>query len=109
MSHNKLGDVEVAAGNLDAARSAYEKSLAIAERLAKADANNSERQRDLVVSYAKIGGLFAQQSQRNEALEYFEKARAIAVRLTRHDPTKAVWRGDLAAIEAGVAQLNAAS
>ena len=51
-------------GQADAARKAYEQSLAIAERLAKADPSNSGWQRDLVVSYIKLGDVLTQQNQR---------------------------------------------
>ena len=49
-SYNNQGNTWLAQGKLDAARKAYEQSLAIAERLAKADPSNSGWQRDLVVS-----------------------------------------------------------
>ena len=44
---NKIGDVERARGDLDAARKAYQDSLEIRERLAAADPANTEWQRDL--------------------------------------------------------------
>ena len=43
------------AGNLDAALKAYQESLAIAEKLAAQDPSNAEWQRDLSVSFSKIG------------------------------------------------------
>jgi hypothetical protein len=50
VSHNNFGDVLVAQGNLPAALESYGASLAIAERLAKADPGNAERQHDLAIS-----------------------------------------------------------
>ena len=55
VSHNKLGDVAVAAGDLAAARTAYQAALDIADRLAAADPANTEWQRDLSVSHNKLG------------------------------------------------------
>ena len=53
--HNKIGDVLVAQGDLPAALTSYQASLAIAERLAKPDPGNAGWQRDLSVSHDKIG------------------------------------------------------
>ena len=50
VSHNKLGDVAAAAGDLTAARGHYQAGLDIAARLAAADPANTEWQRDLSVS-----------------------------------------------------------
>ena len=47
MSHNKLGDVASAAGDLTAARAAYEAGLAIIQRLAQSDPVNHQWQQDL--------------------------------------------------------------
>ena len=55
MSYDKVGDVLVAQGNLPEALKSYRDSLAIAERLAKADPGNAGWQRDLSVSYNKVG------------------------------------------------------
>ena len=56
VSHDKLGDVAVAAGDLAAARAAYQASLDIAVRLAAADPANTGWQRDLSVSHEQAGG-----------------------------------------------------
>ena len=45
----------VAQGNLPEALKSYQAGLAIADRLAKADPGNAGWQRDLSVSYDKIG------------------------------------------------------
>ena len=55
MSYEKVGDVQVAQGQLPAALASYQASLAIAERLAKSDPGNAGWQRDLSVSYDKVG------------------------------------------------------
>ena len=49
VSHNKIGDVQVAQGDLPAALTSYQASLAISERLAAADPGNAGWQRDLSV------------------------------------------------------------
>ena len=55
MSYNKIGDVQVAQGDLAGALKSYRDSLAIRDRLAKSDPGNAGWQRDLSVSYDKIG------------------------------------------------------
>jgi hypothetical protein len=57
VSHNKLGDVAVAAGDLTAARAAYQAALDIRARLAAADPANTEWQRDLERARQKISSL----------------------------------------------------
>ena len=96
----------MAAGNLDAAREAHEKSLAIAKRLAEADPSNSGWQRDLSVSYMKIGDAMAKQTQRAEALEFLQKGLAISEWLEKLDPSNAIWRGDLVSVKETIARLK---
>ena len=57
VSHNKLGDLAVAAGDLAAAQQHYQAALTIRERLAAADPTNTEWQRDLSVSHEQLGDL----------------------------------------------------
>jgi len=54
VSYEKVGDVFVAQGNLPQALESFQASLAIAERLAKADPRNAGWQRDLWVSYWRL-------------------------------------------------------
>jgi hypothetical protein len=55
VSHNKIGDVRVAQGDLGAALTAFRKSLAIAEVLAARDRVNAQWQIDVAVSCLKLG------------------------------------------------------
>jgi len=50
VSHDRFGDVAVAAGDLTAARTAYQASLDTAARPASADPANTQWQRDPAVS-----------------------------------------------------------
>jgi len=54
VSYNKVGDVLVAQGNLPGALASFKDSLAIRDRLAKADPNNAGWQRDVWVSYWRL-------------------------------------------------------
>ena len=68
VSHDKIGDVLMAQGNLAAALTAIKAALAIGERLAKADPGNAGWQRDLSVSHNKIGDVLRAQGNLAAAL-----------------------------------------
>jgi tetratricopeptide (TPR) repeat protein len=95
VSYNNLGRVAVAAGQLEAARRAYEQSLAIRERLATADPSNSQWQRDLSVSYNNLGRVAVAAGQLEAARRAYEQSLAIAERLATTDPSNSEWQRDL--------------
>ena len=74
VSYNKLGDVAIAQGDLEAAARAYRDGLAIRSKLADSDPRNSEWQRDLYVSYWLLADLAEQSNQSKEARGYWQKA-----------------------------------
>ena len=86
MSHNKIGDVQQAQGDLAAALTSYQASLAIAERLAKADPGNAGWQRDLSVSHDRIGDVQQAQGDLAAALTSYQASLAIAERLAQSGP-----------------------
>ena len=90
-----IGDVQVAQGDLPAALTSYRASLAIAERLAKADPGNAEWQRDLSVSHERIGDVQVAQGDLPAALTSYRASLAIAERLAKADPGNAGWQRDL--------------
>ena len=57
VSYVKVGDVQVAQGDLADALTSYRDSLAIADRLSKAGPGNADWQHNLALSYAKIAGI----------------------------------------------------
>ena len=65
-------------GNLPEALKAYRDSLAILERLAKADPANAGWQRDLSVSYGKVGDVLKAQGNLPEALKAYRDSLAIS-------------------------------
>ena len=89
------GDTLLAQGKVDAARKAYEQSLAIRERLAKADPANSGWQRDLSVSYSKLGDVEVAAGKLDAARKAYEQSLAIAERLAKADPANSGWQRDL--------------
>ena len=95
VSYSKIGSVLVAQGKLDEALEAYRADLAIAERLAAADAGNTKWQRDLAVSYNKVGDVLKAQGKLDEALKAYRDGLAIVARLAAADPGNTEWQRDL--------------
>jgi tetratricopeptide (TPR) repeat protein len=85
----------VAQGNLPEALKSFRDGLAIMERLAKADPNNAGWQRDLMVSYNRVGSVLLAQGNLPEALKSFHDGLAIAERLAKADPNNAGWQREL--------------
>ena len=96
ISYNLIGDVLVDQGALAEALKAYRDSLAIRERLAKADPGNAGWQRDLSVSYFKVGDVLKDQGNLTEALKAFRDSLRIFERLAKADPDHAGWQVDVA-------------
>jgi hypothetical protein len=95
VSHNKIGDVQRAQGNLPAALTSYQTSLAIADRLTKADPGNAGWQRDLALSYGRVAMVVASQGDAHGALSAYQQGRQIIARLSKQSPDNAILRTDL--------------
>ena len=95
VSYDKVGDVQLAQGNLPEALKSFRDGLAIRDRLAKADPGNAGWQRDLSVSYDKVGDVLVAQGDLPEALTSFRDGLAIGDRLAKADPGNAGWQRDL--------------
>ena len=59
LTYSRVGDVLMAQGNLAEALKSYQEGLAVADRLAKSDPENAGWQRDVSISYRKIGDVVA--------------------------------------------------
>jgi hypothetical protein len=57
VSYDRIGDVHSAQGDLSSALSSYKKALKIEEQLGARNPANTDWQRDLSVSYNKIGDM----------------------------------------------------
>ncbi|MFI5015289.1 MAG: tetratricopeptide repeat protein [Hyphomicrobiales bacterium] len=95
VSYNRVGDVQVAQGDLAGALKSYRDSLAIRDRLATSDPGNAGWQRDLSVSYEKIGDVQVAQGDLSGALKSYRDSLAIRERLATSDPGNAGWQRDL--------------
>ena len=88
-------DQAPAAGTLDAARDLFLRANAIAQRLASADPTDTRAQRDLSISYSRLGDVSLQAGQVQQAVDYFKKDLEIAQSLASADPTDAQGQRDL--------------
>ena len=61
----------------------YKKGLNIAQRLADADTNNAQAQRDLIASYYKLGSVEERRLEYAAALSWYDKGIAVATRFNR--------------------------
>ena len=74
---------------------AARKALAVAERLAKADPNEVDRQRDIAVSYERVGDVLKARGNLDEALKVYGDGLAIRDRLSKADPSNEILQRDL--------------
>ncbi|MBK9327119.1 MAG: hypothetical protein IPN00_12635 [Hydrogenophilales bacterium] len=85
----------LAQGDGPGALAAYRKGLAIAEALAARDPANTEWQRDLSVSFDRIGNVLVAQGDGPGALAAYRKGLAIRQALAARYPANANWQRDL--------------
>ena len=104
-----IGDMQLES-DAKAAEKAYRRGLRIDERLVQQDQRNRQWQRDLSVSYNKIGRALYQQNRLIEALENYQKGLDIRKRLVEEDLKDDEWRGgrDLAFNYGKIAEANIA-
>ena len=79
-----------------AALVAYEEALTIRRKLAAADPDNIEGQRDLGAILHKLGDAHFDANDHAAALAAYEESLTIRRRLAASDPTKPGWQADLA-------------
>ena len=87
--------MQSAQGDLPAALSSYKQGLETAEKLAARDPANTNWQRDLSVSYNKIGDVQSAQGDLPSALSSYKKGLEIREKLAARDPANTQWKTDL--------------
>jgi class 3 adenylate cyclase/tetratricopeptide (TPR) repeat protein len=93
---SRLGEVARAQNNLTAAKSFYERDLAIAQRLANTS-TNERRQLDLTISFNKLGQVARAQGDHRAAADYFQRSFATAQKLAGKYPDKPSVQHSMAA------------
>lgn len=106
----EFGTTYLAQGNLPQALESFQASLAIRERLAKADpgGSNAGWQADLAVSYGKLGQVHRALGRDQEALRLFQAGKAIVEPLALRSQN-VLWRQYLQAFNAEIAGLQSDS
>ena len=96
VSFNKIGDVQSARGNLDAALKAYQDSLAIPEKLAAQDPSNAElAARPLGQLRARSATCRARRAISTPRSRPIRTSLAIREKLAAQDPSNAEWQRDV--------------
>jgi tetratricopeptide (TPR) repeat protein len=90
------GVVWQARGKLEAARAAFDESMAIGRRLAPQDPSNAGWQRELGAALSRVGDVLQAQGKLEAARAAFDEYLAISRRLAEQDPSNAGWQQNLA-------------
>jgi tetratricopeptide (TPR) repeat protein len=88
--------VLVAQGKLQEALEDYQQSLKIRQTLAEQVKTNSGWQRDLSVSYDRVGDVLVAQGKLQEALDAYQQELMVDKKLASQDPSNADWQNDAA-------------
>ncbi len=86
----------IALGLTDQGLAAYRRLLDLHEQRVRAEPKRADYQRDLSVSYNKLGDLMGALGEGEAARQYFEKSLEIRERLVRAEPQRADYQRDLA-------------
>jgi tetratricopeptide (TPR) repeat protein len=108
VSHDRVGNLQVAQGDLAGALKSYRNSLAISARFAAADPSNAGWQQDLGVSHNKVGDVQLAQGGLEGALKSYRESLAIRTRLAVVDPSNASWQRDLSVSHERVGEVQLA-
>ncbi len=85
----------ISLGDLKAAAKSCNEAVEACEKLARQDPANAEWQRDLSVSYNKLGDVQRDQGDLDGALASYRQSLTIFEKLARQDPGNAQWQRDL--------------
>jgi tetratricopeptide (TPR) repeat protein len=96
VAHNRLGDVRMKQGQLDAAAQAFIEDLTISTRLVALDPANTGWLRHLAAAHSKLGDVRMAQGQLDAAAQAFSEGLAINTQLVALDPANTGWLRGLA-------------
>ncbi|MER0215337.1 MAG: TIR domain-containing protein [Nitrosomonas sp.] len=99
-------DILSALGDNRKAFERYQQSQLLLEQLVKAEPDNLNLQRDLSVSYNKIGSMYEKTGDNAAALKAYQDDLAIAKRLAELDPKHTEWQRDLSVSHSKVGDLH---
>ena len=109
VAYNKIGDALAAGGNLTEGVADSSGQPCNSRRLTKADASNTDRQRDLAMSQGYVAAVLAEQGDTSRALDLLQQARVIIARLVEQSPANHQLSEDLAMFDDNIAKLEQAN
>ena len=109
VSHERLGGVAAAAGDLAAARGHYQTALETWTKLVTADPANTRWQRAPSFSHNQLGDLAAAAGDLAAARDHYQTALDIRTTLAAADPANTGWQRDLAASRTRLGDMAAAA
>ncbi len=95
VSHERLGDIAVAQGDVAAAATAYTAALEIRKTLAARDPQNTEWQFDLGISHERLGEIAKAQGDLPAAAKAYNARHVIIQTLAAREPQNTEWQRDL--------------
>ena len=95
LSYDKLGDMQSAMGNTQAALGLYQQGLNIVKGLSASAPENVQFSRDLSVSYEKLGDTQSALGDTQASLELYQQSLEITERLAASAPDNAQFARDL--------------
>ncbi|MEL7481312.1 MAG: tetratricopeptide repeat protein, partial [Pseudomonadota bacterium] len=107
VSHDRIGDVQRAQGDVTGALASYQAGLEIAERLAAQDGGNAGWQAGLAVSHGRLGQVQLAKGEPRQALDLFRRGRDIVAPLAEASG-HVEWQGYLDSFDADIARAEAA-
>lgn len=91
----RYGDLLVTAGDLSRAAQAFNRFNQLARARATQDSENRQWQRDISISFEKLGGIQQAQGDLATAQTNYQKSLAISDQLAAADPSNRQWQQDL--------------
>ncbi len=108
ISYDRLGDVSVQSGDLQAALRYYQDGLDIRKKQAAADPTNVEAQTDLFISYWKLGSVEKTTLEHAKAREWFRKGLAVLQPLHKEGKLHGQFKNAVAHMQQEIALCTAA-
>jgi len=108
-SHTRAGDAELYLGELDRAIAELQRGLALRRDLVAKEPGSAPYRRSVGWSYAKLANAYTYKTELARAIEAHEHALALRTTLVDESPGQDGFRTELAATEAALGKLVAAS
>ena len=95
LSHQRLGDLDYAAGRITDAAEHYHRSLNLAETLTRLNPDNASYQQDLGLAHQRLGDLDRTAGRITDATEHHRAYLSVAETLTHLNPDNPSYQQDL--------------